>query len=134
MNFHLHPVQAVRLVSHWFSHWSDWEREVFLDSLSSLEQTNCYLSVGSPVLDVELGLSTTSVMDMYLANLMHNGLQILPESPSPTVFECQLRLFQTWYPEWPLEQKVQLAEHLKRVQLQALNDVPGSFEPNQTPL
>ncbi|CAL8102481.1 unnamed protein product [Calicophoron daubneyi] len=128
MNFHLPPAQAVIVVTHWFSQWNEWEREVFVDTLSALEQTNCYLAIEPPPMSSsECLFPGDAVTDAYLAGLLDSSLHLISTPGSSSVFECQLRLFRKWYPEWPLAERTQLAEFLKESQLRALHD--SSFFP-----
>ncbi|KAF8562704.1 hypothetical protein P879_02970 [Paragonimus westermani] len=118
MNFQLPPVQAVCLVTRWFSQWNEWEREIFVHNLSTLEQTDCYLSIEPPI-SCSDSVSHDDAVDTYLASIIDSGLRLGPDvAGQSTVFECQLRLFHKWYPDWPLEQRCQLAECLKQLQLQ----------------
>ncbi|CAH8511395.1 unnamed protein product [Dicrocoelium dendriticum] len=126
MTLQLSPTKAVPLVCHWFSLWNELEREIFIESLMTIEQTNCYLPVSSHSAFISENESRgSSALDVYLSDLMRNELQLLPDSRCPSVFECQLRLFQSWYPTWSLEQRHQLAECLKELQLQCLYDAPN---------
>ncbi|CAH8652558.1 unnamed protein product [Schistosoma rodhaini] len=65
--------------------------------------------------------------DTFLAHLMNTNLQISSELveklDSSDIFQCQIRLFYFWYPQWSLEQRVQLVSNLKDIQLKSLNEI-----------
>ncbi|CAH8641856.1 unnamed protein product [Heterobilharzia americana] len=137
MGVQIPPIQGVHLVSHWFSEWNGLERELFLSTLSCLEEISCYSPTESS------SSSTTNdginmfnnhacdnadhqMTDTFLAHLMDSNLrinsQLTVEKPnSCDIFQCQIRLFRNWYPQWPMEQRVQLAGRLKDIQLRSIN-------------
>nr|CAH8868248.1 unnamed protein product [Trichobilharzia regenti] len=120
MDLRIPPFRAVRMVIHWFSLWDNLERQLFLSTLSSLEGIDPHLSTEQqPITDSNDYNDNVSdqMMDIFLADLMNSNLQI-NYAPS-TVFECQLRSFRNWYPQWPMEQRLQLAYSLKEIQLRS---------------
>nr|CAH8848788.1 unnamed protein product [Trichobilharzia regenti] len=44
MDLRIPPVRAVRMVIHWFSHWDNLEREIFLSTWDNLEEIDPHLS------------------------------------------------------------------------------------------
>lgn len=141
MNIQIPPIQAVRLVLHWFSEWNNSERELFLSTLNCLETVDHHLSIDDS-LSIISEMNTNEhdnssihqnntighqMNDTFLAHLMNTNLQINSEfverSDSSDIFQCQIRLFHFWYPHWSLEQRVQLVSNLKDIQLKSLNGI-----------
>ncbi|TNN08043.1 hypothetical protein EWB00_007331 [Schistosoma japonicum] len=139
-NMQIPPTQTVRLVLHWFSEWNNTERDLFLSTLSCLETANHHhltinesLSTISEDMDsnehgVNSMLDNTNhqMTDTFLAHLMNTNLhinsQLVEKLHSSDIFQCQIRLFHLWYPQWSLEQRIQFIDHLKDIQLKSLNE------------
>nr|CAH8868172.1 unnamed protein product [Trichobilharzia regenti] len=114
MDIRIPAFRAVRMVIHWFSHWNNRQRQLFLFIWDNLEEIY-------PLLSSESQATTYSnnhydnvsdiLTDIFFADLISSNLQI-DHAPS-TVFEFQLFLFRIWYPQWPMEQRLQLINSLE---------------------